>query len=124
MKKAAVGGLTAGTLKGVGNKFAGRGFFDSGVSASTVGAGQAAASKGLQATTTGDTTGVFLGQPGQFPDTFTDIPGSIDASTIGSKAVVPSVDSLASTPSAGPFDYVKTPFTSCLLYTSPSPRDS
>ena len=35
---AAVSGLTAGVFKGIGNKFAGRGFFDSGVAASKAGA--------------------------------------------------------------------------------------
>ena len=65
LKMAAVGGLTAGVFKGIGNKVAGRGFFDSGVSASTVGTGQAAASKGLQATKTAETSGIFVGQPGQ-----------------------------------------------------------
>ena len=111
LKMAALGGLTAGAFKGVGNKFAGRGFFDSGAS-STLGAANAAGQTGLQATATGDTSGVFVGQPGQAPDFYTDIPGSINPSTIGSKSVVPSVDSLASAPSTGAFDYLKTPFTS------------
>lgn len=112
LKMAAVSGLTAGVFKGVGNKFAGRGFFDSGVSASTAGAGSGAASKGLQATATADTSGVFVGQPGQAPDFYTDIPGSIDASTIGSTKVVPSAGSLPSTAPAGPFEYFKTPIKS------------
>ena len=171
---AAVGGLTAGTLKGVGNKFAGRGFFDSGVAASNVGAvaptleNTAMSQPGggyLQKLPTGESIGfesikdlqnagiTNIADP--MTRTFTPVPGS----GVG----VPST-------TGGAFDYVKTPFTSakeaflgapgtvptssnvvsqaggvsqadpsfiskvgtgfgerfvtCLLYTSPSPRDS
>ena len=64
LKMAAVGGLTAGTLKGVGNKFAGRGFCDSGTAASSVGAGSGTASTAAQSGAAATDPFVTVGKDG------------------------------------------------------------